>query len=337
MSRQELTFLEMTSCMQQQAFALENLNLGLITGDAMEALKLLPSNCFNVVITSPPYFWVRDYGVKGQIGHEETLDEFISKLADVFDEVRRVLHPQGVFYLNIGDTYYSGNGQPHGSDPRSKSRNFMRVKMRPVDKSGWGIPKKTLIGIPWKLAFEMQDRGWTLRSDIIWNRGNAFSEPSARDRPWRKYEHVFLFSKNRFYSYDRSVLQDNEDVWDIPIERSKLNKEHNAPFPVKLVERCIATGCPPGGKVLDPFLGSGTTMMTAIQMGRSCVGVDLKPSYINEVIQLLGKEGARPIEWNELNTHLKSVNPEMEEWAGYLQKMRKPGRKPFAKLSEDPE
>lgn len=336
MNLQKLPFLGMHSHMKQRAFALDNLNLGLITGDAVEALRLLPKDCFNVAITSPPYFWVRDYGVKGQIGHEETLDEFISKLADVFDEVRRVLHPEGVFYLNIGDTYYSGNGQPHGSDPRCKSRDFMRVKMRPVDKSGWGIPKKTLIGIPWKLAFEMQNRGWALRSDIIWNRGNAFSEPSARDRPWRKYEHVFLFSKNRFYSYDRTALQGSEDVWDIPIERAKLNKDHNAPFPIKLVERCIATGCPPGGKVLDPFLGSGTTMMTAIQMGRSCVGVDLKPSYVSEIVALLGKEGAKPVEWNDLKTHLKSVNPQMEGWPGCLRKMRKPGSKPFAKLSKEP-
>jgi len=108
----------MPSHIDQRAFVLGNRYLGLITGDAIQALKQLPSNCFNVAITSPPYFWVRDYGVKAQIGHEETVEEFVKKLADVFDEVRRVLNPEGVFYLNIGDTYYSGNGQPHGSDPR---------------------------------------------------------------------------------------------------------------------------------------------------------------------------------------------------------------------------
>jgi site-specific DNA-methyltransferase (adenine-specific) len=262
---------------------------------------------------------VRDYGVKAQIGHEETVEEYVGKLADVFDEVRRVLHPEGVFYLNVGDTYYSGNGQPHGRDPRCKSRDFMRVKMRPVDKSGWGIPKKNLIGIPWKLAFAMQQRGWALRSDII----------------WRKYEHVFLFSKSRFYSYDRSALQGCDDIWEIPIERAKLNKDHNAPFPSKLVERCIATGCPPGGKVLDPFLGSGTTMMTAILMERSCVGIDLKPSYVNEVTKVIERLGSEAADWAALSQHLKAANPEMEKWAGCLRNMRKPGRKPFTKATKE--
>jgi len=325
----------MPSHIDQRAFVLGNRHLGLITGDAIQALKQLPSNCFNVAITSPPYFWVRDYGVKAQIGHEETVEEFVKKLADVFDEVRRVLNPEGVFYLNIGDTYYSGNGQPHGSDPRCKSRNFMRIKMRPVDRPGWGIPKKTLLGIPWKLAFEMQNRGWALRSDIIWNRKNAFSEPTARDRPWRKYEHVFLFSKSRFYSYDRSALQGSEDIWEIPIERAKINKDHNAPFPRKLVERCIATGCPPGGKVLDPFLGSGTTMMTAILMERSCVGIDLKPSYTSEVVKVVERLGGEPAEWAALSHYLKAPNPEMEKWTGCLRNMRKPGSKPFTKANKE--
>ena len=320
--------------MKQNAFTLGNQQLGLITGDAIQALKLLPSNCFNVAITSPPYFWVRDYGEKAQIGHEQTVEEFVKKLADVFDEVRRVLHPEGVFYLNIGDTYYSGNGQPHGSDPRCKSRNFMRTKMRPVDKSGWSIPKKTLIGIPWKLAFEMQNRGWALRSDIIWTRGNAFVEPTARDRPWRKYEHVFLFSKSRFYSYNRRALKGCEDIWEIPIERVKINKEHNAPFPSKLVERCIATGCPPEGRVLDPFLGSGTTLLTATQMKRSCVGIDLKPSYIREVEKVICRLGGESAEWDKLVEHLKAKNPKMERWAGCLRRMRKPGTKPGKKTGK---
>jgi DNA modification methylase len=318
-----------------KAFALGSRHLGLITGDAIPALKLLPNNSFNVAITSPPYYWVRDYGVKSQIGHEETVEEYITKLADVFDEVKRVLHPEGVFYLNIADTYYSGNGQPNGFDPRCRSRDFMRVKMRPVDRSGWGIPKKTLIGIPWKLAFEMQRRGWAVRSDIIWARGNAFAEPTARDRPWRKYEHLFLFSKNRFYSYDRAALQGSEDIWELPIERAKINKEHNAPFPTKLVERCIVTGSPPGGRVLDPFRGSGTTMMTAILMDRSCVGIDLKPSYVSEVAKVIERLGGTPAEWSDLDHLLKSPCRELEKWSGCLRNMRKPGRKPFTRKEQE--
>lgn len=140
-----------------------------MTGDALTALKSLPDDTFHLVVTSPPYFWVRDYEVEGQIGHEDTLEEYVLRLADIFQEVYRVLHPQGVFYLNLGDTYYSGRGQPRGKDPRSEPRNFMRKKMRAVDRPGWNIPKKSLIGIPWKVTFALQERGWILRSDIICN------------------------------------------------------------------------------------------------------------------------------------------------------------------------
>ena len=177
---------------------------GLLHGDSASALKQLPSDVFNVAVTSPPYYWVRDYGYDGQLGHEESVDAYVEALMDVFDEVKRTLHPEGVFFLNIGDTYYSGNGQPHGSDPKCSSRNFLRSKVRPVDVGGWDIPKKSLIGVPWKVAFAMQERGWTLRSSIIWNRCNAFVEPTARDRPHRQYEFVFMFSKSRFYSFDRT-------------------------------------------------------------------------------------------------------------------------------------
>ena len=109
---------------------------GIISGDATTAISQLPSDAFNVAVTSPPYYWIRDYGYDGQIGHEDSVEEYINALMVVFDEVQRVLHPEGVFFLNIGDTYYSGNGQPHGSDPKCSSRNFLRRKLRSVDISG---------------------------------------------------------------------------------------------------------------------------------------------------------------------------------------------------------
>ena len=302
--------------------------VGLINDDALQGLKVLPSDTFNVVVTSPPYYWARDYGLEDQLGHENTVEEYIASLARIFDEVKRVLHPEGVFYLNIGDTYYSGNGQPHGSDPRSPSRNFMRRKYRPVDQPGWsGLPKKSLIGIPWKVAFELQKRGWTLRSDIIWNRHNAFAEPTARDRPHRQYEHVFLFTKNRFYSYDRTALKDDEDVWTIPIGRER-RIEHNAPFPLELVQRCILTGSPPGGYVLDPFVGSGTTLIAALQTGRSSVGIDLSHAYCEEVLDLLReKHHCTPIDWQELENKLSTEPTGWASWKGNKANYRKPGTK----------
>lgn len=297
--------------------------VGIITADALEAMAQLPANTFNVAITSPPYYWARDYDVSGQIGHEETADEYVAKLIEIFEHVRRVLHPEGVFYLNIGDTYYSGNGQPHGSDPRSPSRNFMRKKLRAVDKSGWAIPKKSMIGIPWKIAFAMQEKGWTLRSDIIWNRCNAFTEPTALDRPYRQYEHIFLFTKTRFYSFDRAELPE-EDVWSIPIERSKRG-EHSATFPRELVRRCILTGSPKGGCVLDPFVGSGTTLDVAMQLGRHAVGIDLNRKYTSSIYSHIKKRGSREISWEALLKTLSIPARSWDTWRGNRKNYRKPG------------
>ena len=290
--------------------------------DATQALRSLPSDSFNVAVTSPPYYWIRDYGYDGQIGHEQTVDDYIEALMEVFDEVHRTLHPEGVFFLNIGDTYYSGNGQPHGQDPKCASRNFLRRKTRPVDVSGWDIPKKSLIGVPWKVAFAMQHRGWTLRSSIIWNRCNAFVEPTARDRPYRQYEFIFLFSKTRFYSFDRSCLVE-EDVWNIPIERGR-KANHNAAFPTELVRRCIEVGSPPGGHVLDPFVGSGTTIFTALEHGRNALGIDMGEDYIRYIKGELQAANYQQLNWSEVNSRLMLPSPEWDNWAGNIQNLRKP-------------
>lgn len=300
---------------------------GLMLGDSATRLKELPTGVFNVAITSPPYYWVRDYGYDGQVGHEESVEAYIDALMRVFNEVRRTLHPEGVFFLNIGDTYYSGNGQPHGSDPRSSSRNFARKKLRPVDQSGWDIPKKSMIGVPWKVAFAMQRHGWTLRSDIIWNRVNAFVEPTARDRPYRQYEHVFMFSKTRFYSFDRSKLLE-EDVWNIPIERNLRTREagHNAAFPSELARRCIEAGSPIGGHVLDPFVGSGTTVFTALAHDRNAIGIDMGEDYIDYIETTLCSDGHKRTTWNDVQNRLLNPSPLWNVWAGNKNNFRKPGR-----------
>jgi site-specific DNA-methyltransferase (adenine-specific) len=300
----------------------KSVKAGIVYGDAAAVLKTLPADVFNVAVTSPPYYWVRDYGFDNQLGHEESVEAYISALMAVFDEVKRTLHPEGVFFLNIGDTYYSGNGQPHGEDPKCSSRNFLRTKLRPVDQSGWSIPKKSLIGIPWKVALTMQERGWTLRSAIIWNRINAFVEPTARDRPHRQYEHVFMFSKSRFYSFDRSALPE-QDVWNIPIERSR-RADHNASFPKELVRRCVVTGSPPGGKVLDPFVGSGTTTYVSSELGRTSVGIDLGKSYITDLLRTLAKNDFRESDWSEFVRELKREPAGWKKWAGNKANYRKP-------------
>lgn len=296
--------------------------IGLIQGDSATSLRQLPNDTFNVAVTSPPYYWVRDYGYDGQLGHEDSVQLYVDNLMTVFDEVKRTLHPEGVFFLNIGDTYYSGNGQPHGSDPKCSSRNFLRTKLRSVDLSGWDIPKKSLIGIPWKVAFAMQERGWTLRSSIIWNRCNAFVEPTARDRPHRQYEFVFMFSKSRFYSFDRSKLVE-EDVWNIPIERNRHSK-HNAAFPTELVRRCIEVGSPVGGHVLDPFVGSGTTIFTALSQDRNVVGIDMKSDYIDYIRSVLETDGQEDASWHSLLKQLKRPSSTWLGWEGNKENLRKP-------------
>lgn len=248
----------------------------ILQGDCLEQLRKLPAGFANCCVTSPPYYWLRDYGVEGQIGHEATPAEYVTALADVFDEVKRVLSDDGVLWLNLGDSYYSGNGQPMGRDPKSSSRNFSRVKLRPLDVGGWDIPKKSLLGIPFLVAMELQRRQWTLRSDVIWCRPTALAEPSVTDRPGRQHEYLFLLSKSRRYWFDKSALPE-ESVWHIPHERGI--REHIAPFPEELAARCIESGCPAGGVVLDPFGGSGTTGAVALRLKRDAVLIELNQEY----------------------------------------------------------
>ena len=255
-------------------------------GDAKETLTRLPPDHFASVVTSPPYFWQRDYGVDGQLGKEPTVDDYVSGMADVMDGVRNVLHPAGVLFLNLGDTYYSGKGQPCGIDRKHNGRRFSSI--RAVDASGLGVPKKTLLGMPWRVALEMVNRGWILRSSIIWRRENAKPEPSAGDRPWQTYEFVFLFAKSRHYDFDREALKayGEEDVWTIE-SQSSPGREHPAVFPRELVERCLKLGNPKLRPVLDPFAGSGTVLEVANELGMSATGIELNPDFCKSIVQKL--------------------------------------------------
>jgi DNA modification methylase len=302
-----------------------DIKVGTLVGDSLKRLKAIKSAQFNVAVTSPPYYWARDYGVDGQLGHEDSPDEFVNNLCDVFDEVKRLLHNQGVFFLNIGDTYYSGRGQPQGTDPKNKARNFLREKFRAVDRPGWDLPTKSQIGIPWRVVFEMQKRGWTLRKEIIWNRVNALPEPTAKDRPWCQFESVFMFTKSRFYSVDMSVLPlDEQDVWNIPIKRQK-RIHHNASFPEELARRCILMGSPAGGNVLDPFSGSGTTIEVAMRHGRNALGVELNHKYAIDSMNSI-KERNHGADIDSIDSLVQGLNfipDSYANWIGYLPSKKK--------------
>jgi len=259
-------------------------------GDAKLVLASLPERTYNCVVTSPPYYWLRDYGVQGQIGQEETVLQYVKAMADAMDEVYRVLTDDGLVFLNLGDTYYSGKGKSHGTDPKSNKRRF---GLRAVDKSGGlgiGIRPKSVIGVPWRVALEMSGRRkWVLRSSIIWHRKHSLPE-AVKDRPRRSYEYVFMFAKQRNYYFNRTALRDvvvEEDVWTIRNRPKPTNGIDTAPFPDELVERCLTLGCPEGGEVLDPFAGSGTTLRVAVKSGRHATGIDLNPTFCAYMVEQL--------------------------------------------------
>lgn len=260
----------------------------LFQGDSLEMLKQLESSSVNCAVTSPPYFWQRDYGIAGQIGHEPTIDGYVQALVNCFRELRRVLTDDGVFFLNLGDTFYSKKGKPHGTDKKSQARSWSRKTLRAVDGPGLGLPRKSLIGIPWRVALALQDDGWTLRSDVVWKRPGALPEPTAHDRPWLTHEHVFIFAKSVRYWFDRTALAGQEDIWHIS-PRPDSPGAHFAPFPTELAEKCIRCGCPPAGTVLDPFVGSGTTMAAALRLDRSAIGIELKPEYCEYIVGRINK------------------------------------------------
>lgn len=253
-------------------------------GDVNAVLSNFENDRFSCVVTSPPYYWQRDYGVQGQLGLESTIDGYVTAIADTMDQVRRVLATDGCLFLNLGDTYYSGKGQPCGKDPKNKARRF---GLRAVDASGLGVPRKTAIGIPWRVALEMISRGWILRSPIIWAREGTIPEPTAKDRPWRTYENIFLFSKSPRYYFDRAALGDCEDIWTISDRPSGSNGIHSAAFPDRLVEKCLAIGCQIDGEVLDPFVGTGTVLRVAARSGRRSVGIDLCRKFCEHAVTTL--------------------------------------------------
>jgi DNA modification methylase len=258
----------------------------LFNGPAKEALDLVENETIDCIVTSPPYFWLRDYKVDGQIGLEDSVDAYVAAIKEVMERAQKKLKPEGVLFLNLGDTYYSGKGQPHGDDKKSSKRRF---GLRAVDKSGGlgiGLQRKSTIGIPWRVALAMCLDNWVLRSPIIWHRENCLLEPTAKDRPSRSYEFVFMFVKSRRYFFNKNNLPDDkwaEDVWSIAARPNIKGSLDTAPYPDELVERCLTVGCPPGGTVLDPFCGSGTTLRVALKHGHPAIGIDLNRDFCDYV------------------------------------------------------
>lgn len=251
-------------------------------GDARKALKQIDNDIFQTVVTSPPYWGLRDYGVTGQIGAETVLEDYIKDLVSVFEEVRRVLKPDGTFWLNLGNAYTSGGRTWRDSDEKNKGRG---MSYRPDTPNG--LKPKDLIGIPWMVALACQQNGWYLRSDIIWAKPNCQPE-SVKDRVTQSHEYLFMMTKSEKYFFDsKSIMEDLKNgkgkknkrtVWNVNTEPYK--GAHFAVFPRELVRPCILAGSKAGDTILDPFFGSGTVGVVSLETGRKCLGIELKPDYI---------------------------------------------------------
>jgi site-specific DNA-methyltransferase (cytosine-N4-specific) len=261
----------------------------IVVGDTLEELKRFEDKTFQSCVTSPPYWGLRDYGVRHQIGAEPRLDDYISKLVEVFREVRRTLAEDGTLWLNIGDAYTSGGRTWRDSDKKNKGRAMDYRAPTPA-----GLKPKDLIGVPWRLAFALQADGWYLRSEIIWYKPNAQPE-SVKDRPTRAHEHIFLLTKSEKYYYDHAAVNERGDnglprnlrsVWQINTE--PFPEAHFATFPRALVLPCILAGTKSGSQVLDPFFGSGTVGVVSSALSRRFVGIELNPEYAQIAKRRLG-------------------------------------------------
>jgi DNA modification methylase len=265
-------------------------------------------------VTSPPYYGLRDYGRDGQIGNEQTPQEFIDNLVEVFACVWDVLADDGTLWLNLGDSYYNyrpGKGQALIKQTVSNTNQDLPQECARRGNKLQGYKEKDLMGMPWRLAFALQDFGWYLRQDIIWHKPNPMPE-SVTDRCTKSHEYIFLLTKNQKYYFDHKAIKEpvknmgkprkfrngdanvtlrndegntyipretrnKRDVWTVNLKPYK--GAHFATFPPSLIEPCILAGSRVNDVVLDPFMGSGTTAMVAKQHGRKYIGCELNESY----------------------------------------------------------
>lgn len=289
----------------------------ILCGDAIALIKDVPDEHVNCVVTSPPYYGLRDYGHDGQIGLEKSPKEYVEKLVELFREIHRILKKDGTVWLNLGDSYNGSGGPGSQWDNKNtkgiKSGNFK--KFNNPNKSVGNLKPKDLIGIPWRVAFALQADGWYLRQDIIWHKPNPMPE-SVKDRCTKAHEYIFLLSKSAKYYFDADAIKENgtisagtkgakgseerysqvgvnsrppeykiydgkrnkRSVWTVTTKPYK--EAHFATYPQDLIKPCILAGCPENGIVFDPFMGSGTTAVVARKLNRNYLGIELNPEYV---------------------------------------------------------
>jgi len=244
-------------------------------------------------VTSPPYYGLRDYGNEDdQIGLEESPEEFIAQLVEVFRGVRDCLADDGTLWVNIGDSYYnyrSGKGQALPKQSvASNNQDLPQIRNPRRGNKLVGLKDKDLIGIPWMLAFALRNDGWYLQQDIIWSKPNPMPE-SMKDRCTKSHEYIFLLSKSKNYYFDVESIKEptvdgkelkrKRSVWEVQTKPYK--GAHFAVYPPELIEPCILAGSKEGDIVLDPFMGSGTTAALSKYHNRNYIGCELHNEYGN--------------------------------------------------------
>lgn len=288
----------------------------ILKGDALKTLKKIESNSVDCVVTSPPYWNLRDYKMSGQIGLEKNFEKYIKNLCEIFDEIKRVLKKEGTCFVNIGDTYAGTMPKKPGDfGKNSKVARGLDEAYSNRGTKNQSVKDKCLIQIPARFAIEMCNRGWALRNEIIWHKPNCMPS-SVEDRFTVDFEKIFFFVKNKKYWFEQQLEEyinpinrwggnmvkrlngsdeygmkqrirsyrpteegrNKRTVWSI--NTKPFNDAHFAVFPEQLAATMIKAGCPEGGLVLDPFLGSGTTARVAKDLGRHYLGIELNPAYI---------------------------------------------------------
>ena len=258
-------------------------NVQVLLGDNRDILPQLEARSIQCCVTSPPYWGLRDYDHSSQIGTESSPEEYVEHLVEIFREVRRVLADDGTFWLNVGDGY-ARNGGTGNCGPNAQVGNTKKLIQRRncTVPDCWGLKDRDLMGLPWRVAFALQADGWLLRSKITWVKKAPMPE-SVKNRPSSATEEIFLFSKTPNYYYDNQAVREEtganlKNYWLLGPDSS--GTPHPAVFPKELARRCILLGSRPGDLVLDPFSGSGTTGLVAVELNRKAVLIELNEEYM---------------------------------------------------------
>lgn len=303
--------------------------------DCLEGMKRIPGGSVDCVVTSPPYYALRDYGVEGQIGLEPSPDEYIARLCDVFREVLRVMKTTATCWVVIGDSY-AGSNKGAARYPENAKLYLQGTNRGTLDRAisfkfKTEAKERDLIGIPWMLAFALRDMGFYLRQDIIWHKPNPMPE-SVKCRCTKSHEYIFMLTKSARYYFDEEALREpaitgfrkneynhRKVKFVVPGHkqeqfrggnqsdgmRNKRDvwsvsvkpgyKGHHATFPIKLPYECISLGSPLGGVILDPFMGTATTAVAALALHRHYVGFELNKEYYDIALKRIEEQNNKEI------------------------------------------